>query len=920
MITDLGDVTTAHTKIDSSGIHTSHSIDVDKTGSFGRVNFDGVDGHTFIQETADDTLKIFVGGEAKMEFAEGSENIFMQANNYNFRDASFNSSFKIEANNHLLSGSLTSTGSFGKIDAVNNIDLPDNGNIRFGIDADMNIVHNGTDTFIDNYTGHLNIRNNANDKDIVFISDDGSGGVTEYFRLDGDTVRVEAPKSFRWADGARAQFGASSDLQVYHDGTDSFITNGTGDLHISQSASDKDILFSVNDGGTILAALKIDASDVGAVRLPNDSQKLLIGAGDDLRFQHNGSHSFIQQYGTGDLYIDNTVDDGNIIFRSDDESGGVKTYLQLDGGLGYMTAQTHMVFDDNALVVLGTGSDLQIYHDGTHNYVDINNGNLYFRDDADNNIFLIYREGNGVQLTEGNITIPGTSKVIFDGATSGHSHIAESSADIMDFTVGGDLMLRLDEASNIVNVPQSRLIVSGSDLWSTGNQGGSTDNVVVLQLGRMIDSPNNALVRFYADDALDLIEYNMLRYGAKHRFTRGSAAGGRVNMMTVEGSATTQFKLWHQSNNVGGGDTTGSAVIYLNATTGSGQSYINSGGGLSIATGSVIIGGTSATNSKLNVKSEGSTQSVIRIDGDDGRGANRYALDIVDDDSNSRGSVRISTTSGPSLIVNGDVTGSIATTASFGRIEADSYSLATLTEVSGGLESTGSFGNLEVKNHILLPDSAIVNLGNGRDLKLKHDGNSTITNTSGNITISNQADDKDIIFKTDDGSGGTTAYITLDGSATSILIGKNTEPSSDDAIDLGSASKRFQDVFAVQTTVGAVFETGLRSKGIGKEETGTIVVWRNGGLVPCDKSEDTMVMGVTKKGKDEPIVMGAEPVLVTGDVKEGDFITTSTKQGHGKKLENGYLLKKEMFGKVIAQALEDSSGESSLIKCMIRKM
>ena len=142
----------------------------------------------------------------------------------------------------------------------------------------------------------------------------------------------------------------------------------------------------------------------------------------------------------------------------------------------------------------------------------------------------------------------------------------------------------------------------------------------------------------------------------------------------------------------------------------------------------------------------------------------------------------------------------------------------------------------------------------------------------------------------------------------------------DDQVDIGSSSKRFQDVFAVQTTVGAVFETGLRSKGIGKEETGTIVVWRNGKLVPCDKSEDTMVMGVVKQGKDEPIVMGAEPVLVTGDVKEGDFITTSTKSGHGKKLENGYLLKKEMFGKVIAQALENASGNSSLIKCMIRKM
>ena len=40
-------------------------------------------------------------------------------------------------------------------------------------------------------------------------------------------------------------------------------------------------------------------------------------------------------------------------------------------------------------------------------------------------------------------------------------------------------------------------------------------------------------------------------------------------------------------------------------------------------------------------------------------------------------------------------------------------------------------------------------------------------------------------------------------------------------------------------------------------------------------------------------------MLVTGDVKEGDFITTSTKLGR-KKLENGYLLKKEMFGKVIS--------------------
>ena len=38
MVTDTADVTTAHAKINSSGIHTSHSIDVDGTGDAGFPN------------------------------------------------------------------------------------------------------------------------------------------------------------------------------------------------------------------------------------------------------------------------------------------------------------------------------------------------------------------------------------------------------------------------------------------------------------------------------------------------------------------------------------------------------------------------------------------------------------------------------------------------------------------------------------------------------------------------------------------------------------------------------------------------------------------------------------------------------------------------------------------------------------------
>ena len=86
------------------------------------------------------------------------------------------------------------------------------------------------------------------------------------------------------------------------------------------------------------------------------------------------------------------------------------------------------------------------------------------------------------------------------------------------------------------------------------------------------------------------------------------------------------------------------------------------------------------------------------------------------------------------------------------------------------------------------------------------------------------------------------------------------------------------------------------------------------------KSEDELVMGVTREGKDEPIVLGAEPVLVTGKVEEGDYIVTSDKEGYGKSVKVGYLFKRNLFGKVIGQSLESADCESSLIKCMIRKM
>ena len=48
---------------------------------------------------------------------------------------------------------------------------------QFGTGNDLKIYHEGTDSIIQNYTGSIYIDNNADDQDIVFRCDDGSGGI-----------------------------------------------------------------------------------------------------------------------------------------------------------------------------------------------------------------------------------------------------------------------------------------------------------------------------------------------------------------------------------------------------------------------------------------------------------------------------------------------------------------------------------------------------------------------------------------------------------------------------------------------------------------------------------------------------------------------------------------------------------------------
>ena len=276
---------------------------------------------------------------------------------------------------------------------------PDNSRICAGTDADLRIFYTGTHSKIQNLSGNLILQNIADDKDIIFQSDDGSGGVANYLTIDGSATITQVHKNLRFDDGVQLQLGTGSDLRIYHDGTDSYINNATGNLQIKNSADDKDIEFVCDDGsGGNATYFRLDGSqkDVDfsvpvsfgasgggaghdvtffgatsgrdmfwdtsqdALRF-DDNAYIYVGSGNDLQIYHNAADSILLN-GTGDLYIANAADDRDIVFQSDNGSGGITTYIQLDGSEVSTKILTQKVIMTN-LPTSDPGNSGQLWND-----------------------------------------------------------------------------------------------------------------------------------------------------------------------------------------------------------------------------------------------------------------------------------------------------------------------------------------------------------------------------------------------------------------------------------------------------------------------------------------------------------------------------------------------------------------------------
>ena len=172
-------------------------------------------------------------------------------------------------------------------------------------------------------------------------------------------------------DNVNAYFGASTDLRIYHDGTNSHIINSTGELRVTGSN----------------------------IAIKSDSAKLYFGLSDDLQIYHDGTHSRIKnnqgqlwlQSDTGIRFTDSGVNESMAAFYDD---GAVELYYdgtkKFETTSGGVSISGHIELDDNNMLKLGTGDDFEIYFNGTHGVIRTASssvtGNIYIQDD--NNIVL----------------------------------------------------------------------------------------------------------------------------------------------------------------------------------------------------------------------------------------------------------------------------------------------------------------------------------------------------------------------------------------------------------------------------------------------------------------------------------------------------------------------------------------------------
>ena len=320
-------------------------------------------------------------------------------------------------------------------------------------------------------------------------------------------------------DNSQAIFGTGSDLRIYHDGTRSWIADvNTGNLIIDTNGAEIDInsggnaeymgrfikdgavelyydnakkFETTSSGATLSGYLNVPTGDSGYGSSFGDSVKAGFGNVSDLQIYHDGTDSYIKEAGVGELQI---WSDTNLALRSDafrlnnaandenmikaDANGAVELYydntVRLATNANGIEVNGHVWLGDGEHVKFGsdTNGDLQIYHNGTDNYIKNVNGafkllmgsEYALTATANGSVDLYYDDSKKLETRDAGVNTLGNHYVMDDNffgcgdgadlqikhsATGNLSSITHSGAGKFDIVSTGD-DLNIKSSENVV--------------------------------------------------------------------------------------------------------------------------------------------------------------------------------------------------------------------------------------------------------------------------------------------------------------------------------------------------------------------------------------------------------------------------------------------------------------------------------------
>ena len=260
----------------------------------------------------------------------------------------------------------------------------------------------------------------------------GAGGDKEILYLHSKTAFTTNQNWLPVADNGQ-DLGASDQewKNLYIDGTaaidtlqvhDGATVSAGADVTLTGSTSGENIVWDSSEGTLDIA----------------DDVKLMIGDGDDLQVYHDGSHSYITDAGTGNLYIAGNANvsidkysgeemanfnvDGSVqlYFNNVERFATTNTGTNVvgvhvddgathDGDVTFTGASHNVVWDksddalefsDTAKATFGSAADMKIWHDGTDSWVDSTTGDLKIRSTGDD--LMCYAADDIYLMPDGN--------------------------------------------------------------------------------------------------------------------------------------------------------------------------------------------------------------------------------------------------------------------------------------------------------------------------------------------------------------------------------------------------------------------------------------------------------------------------------------------------------------------------------------